>query len=277
MKIQKDPHPSREDELKAENALLKFKLGLEHGMKMHEFSELPADVENQWLKNVYAFEEQFKDARRITVYDYIGRPEFKKWDTLSSEEVIKELDAIELLLARHNLELDCICNYDKIVIYKFITEELFNHEMDDMRIPGMVYHFIYEEFHPNHDYDLRKDSEAFVNTLFERVWDPEFDTYKLAKGVSFSGTDYDRAGISGIIKTFQEAHESFEVEKFEVVNVAIGSALTHANVRADLLWSGRMKHNVNVRHSGPCAFDFVREHEAWSLAGFAIPGFTRMF
>lgn len=275
MDIQKDPHTNREEELKAENALLKFKLGLEHGMKMNEISELPADVENQWLKNVYAFEQQFKDAKRVTVYDYIGKPEFKKWDTLSHEEVPKELDKIELLLARHNLELDCICTYDKAVIYKFITEELFQHEMDDMRIPGMVYHFIYEEFHPNHDHDLRKDSEAFINTLFTRVWDPEFDTYKLADKVSFSRKEYNHVGISAIIKTFQEAHESFEVETFEVTAVAIESQLAHANVRVNLVWSGKMKPNTIVRHHGPCVFRFVREHESWSLAEFSIPGFTK--
>ena len=49
MEDQKDPLLNAEDELKAENNLLKLKLGLEHGMKMSETGNLSPDVENQWL------------------------------------------------------------------------------------------------------------------------------------------------------------------------------------------------------------------------------------
>ena len=68
MDKQKDPQITPDDLLKAENAFLKLKLGLEHGMQMEETSTLSPEIENQWLKSVYAFEQQYKDAKRIKLY-----------------------------------------------------------------------------------------------------------------------------------------------------------------------------------------------------------------
>ncbi len=171
MENPKDPKLNRDEELQAENDLLKIKLSVEHGMKeIGDSGNLSPEVENQWLKQVYAFEQQYKDAKPIKLYDYLGRPEFLKWDALVPEEISKELERIRSIMAANNVEVDCICAYDDTVIYKFITEELFLHEMDDMRLPGMVCHYTYEEFHPNHDYDLREHVSGFLGSVFEKLW-----------------------------------------------------------------------------------------------------------
>ena len=91
MKNEKDPHFNRLDGLEAENNLLKIKLQLEHGMRMDHVTELDPEIENQWLKSVYAFEQQYKDAKTIKLYDYIGQPPFRKWDSLTREELANEL------------------------------------------------------------------------------------------------------------------------------------------------------------------------------------------
>jgi hypothetical protein len=277
MENKKDPQLNMEDELKAENNLLKLKLGLEHGMKMDETdtSMLSPDIENQWLKSVYAFEQQFKDAKKVKVFDRIGRPAFKKWDTLTPAEVHAELSRLHVLMESHGLQLDVICKYDDAVIYKFITEELFEKEMDDMNVPGMTWHFIYEEFYPNHDHDLRRYASDFVKAIFKRPWNEEFDDIAFASNVVFSGAEYDRRRISSIIKVFQEAHESRRLKKFRIRDVTVGAQLTKAEVHADMLWSGKMKHGENVRHKGVCRFDFVRAYDYWAISEFYIPGFTK--
>jgi len=56
--------------------------------------------------------------------------------------------------------------YAPSVIYKFITEELFDHEMDDIMLPGFVHHFIYEEFHPNHEYDYAGTPKSLTTISF---------------------------------------------------------------------------------------------------------------
>ena len=50
-----DPLLFREDELRAENEVLKLKLKLEYGMDIHEKSSLPPAIENKWLSNMVQF------------------------------------------------------------------------------------------------------------------------------------------------------------------------------------------------------------------------------
>jgi hypothetical protein len=273
MESPKDPQLSRHDHLRAENNLLKVKLGLEHNMQMSEISSLPPDVENQWLKSVYAFEEQFKQARRIKVYDYIGRPVYNKWDTIKSEHVSAELQRLYLILENNDIVLSSICHYDDAILYKFITEELFVHEMDDMRIPGMTVHFTYEEFHPNHDYDLRNDSARFLEMIFHRKWEEEYDNMILDEQVTFGGKLLAPARIADIIKTFQEAHDKLKIQSLEVTDVVINADITAADVRASLCVKGNTNDRIPVTYEGICSFTFSRQLDYWHLSGFYIPGF----
>lgn len=275
MEDQKDPQLNRDEALHAENNLLKLKLGMEHGMQqMGDTHDLSPEVENQWLKQVYAFEQQYKDAKPIKLYDYLGRPEFMKWDTLTPERTSEELKRMRSIMAANEVEVDCICVYDDPVIYKFITEELFLHEMDDMRVPGMVCHFIYEEFHPNHDYDLRRYVTDFLNKIFERKWNEEFDQFALAAKVAFSGKCRNRADISAIIKTFQEAHDSSDIVRLEITDVVINTEVTTAAVHCILSVSAT-QHGGQVTYEGSCAFHFLREDGYWYIDAFHIPGIAR--
>lgn len=274
MENQKDPLANPQDYLKAENNLLKIKLQLEHGMQMENLSTMSPDVENKWLKSVYAFEQQFKEAKRIKLYDRIARPAFRKWDTLSPAETSCELERLLVLMENHGVELDCICKYDDAVIYKFLTEELFEHEMDDMHVPGMSYHFIYEEFYPNHDYDLRRSAEDFIKAIFTRHWDEEFDSHVLAREVLLAGKDYNRAGISAAIITFQEAHAPLAVGKFDIDRVVIDGDLTKADVIGNISVSGMRRPGDAIRYEGSCTVSFMRDNDYWYIREFCIPGFS---
>jgi hypothetical protein len=274
MEDQQDPQLTRDEAFHAENNLLKLKLSMEHGMQqMADTNSLSPEMENQWLKHVYAFEQQFRDAKPVKLYDYLGRPEYMKWETLTSEEVTEELKRIQSIMAVNDIALDCICFYDDAVIYKFITEELFLHEMDDMRIPGMVYHFIYEEFYPNHHYDLRRYVTDFLKSIFETEWNEEFDEIALARHVTFGGKSLSRADISAIIKTFQEAHDSSDIVRMDITNVVVDTDITTADVRG-LLSVSATQRREQVTYEGSCAFHFVREDGYWYIDEFDIPGMS---
>lgn len=273
MNNQKDPLHA-EDNLHAENNLLKLKLGVEYGMHMEDLSELSPALQNEWLKSVYAFEQSFKNGKRVKVYDYIGRPTFCKWDTLTSDQTRTELQRLELIMENNSVELDCICKYDDAVIYRFITEELFQHEMDDMRVTGMTYHFTYEEFHPNHDYDLRDYSRRYVEAIMTRPWDEEYDGMHLAASVLFSGHEHDRRSISSIIRTFQEAHGVLTIERMHITQVSIDTNVTKADVNANLCVTGKMRDGHNIRYEGNCALHFTRSDDYWFIGDFHIPGFS---
>jgi hypothetical protein len=272
MSNQKDSLLSPEKDLKAENNLLKQKLRDEHGMQMQEASDLSPEMENEWLKNVYDFEQKFKDAKRVRIYDYIGRPAYSPWDILTPEQTRKELQRLELLMENNGVELSCLCSYDDATIYRFITEELFQHEMDDMRIDGMTSHFTYEEFHPNHDYDLRQHTSRFLKAMFTRPWDEEFDGIDLAAKVSFAGTDHDRRSISRIMRVFQEAHGPLDIEKLDINQVAIDESVTRADVHASLCVSGKIRRGDRIRYDGICSFRFIKGEDYWYIEEFSVPG-----
>src|SRR5690606_27607578 len=137
--------------------------------------ELPPDIENAWLNHIYDFEKQFKNAKRVKVFERIGKPVVKPLELLNPSEVSVELERIQNIMAEKGIVLDCICDYDDATIYKFIITELFEEETDDIRIEGMFSHFIYEEFHPNHEYDLERHSEDFFTALFTRFFESNFD------------------------------------------------------------------------------------------------------
>lgn len=250
----KPEKPSDPDEVKFENELLRLKLKLEHGMEMSDTSGLSAQTENQWLNNVYNFEQQFKSAKKATVYEVIGRPAFKKLEELSVKEVTVALRQLLSCMEEKGVALDCSCQYEDALIYKFITEELFNFEMDDISVEGMTHHFIYEEFHPNHDYDLRRHAKEFIENLLTRKWNPEFDVYTLNNTVSYKGIEYDHQGISAIILAFQK-DRNFQLEKIEIGQVSFDVEKGEGNVQAYLAYHAYSPQG-NKFHQGDSMLQF---------------------
>ena len=263
---------SSNEEIRFENELLKLKLQTEFGMQEHGVSpDLSSEVENMWLNNIYAFEAQFKNAKRIKVYDAIGRPGFKKVDELTDMEVLKALAEFELLMDKRGIVLDCCCAYPHRVIYKFITEELFECEMDDISIPGMVCHFIYEEYHPNHDYDLRQDTERFIRNLLEMEWNPEYDMYSLAETVRIKKRSFARKAVSALIVEFQ-AERKFEIKNFEIQDVSFDLEKKIGSVNANVEYHDLSKHEDEIV-KGTCSVSYVFDEPVWRVSRFRLPGF----
>lgn len=260
-----------EDELKAENEVIKLKLELEHGMQGMETSSLDPLVQNQWLNYIYNFEQLHKNSKKITVYESIGKPHNIKIDELSSAQITEELERIISIMNEKGIALDMETDYEDGVIYKFITEELFQYEMDDIQMEGMVHHFSYEEFHPNHDYDLRRYSREFIETVLEKKWNEKYDTHSLAKQVWFKEKEYDNEGISAIIKSFQDAHLSFQVENFEIELATFDLESKQATVGAKLRYAARLTKATQI-HEGICKLNFIYEWGYWYISKFALPG-----
>ena len=53
-------------------------------------------------------------------------------------------------------------------MYRFVTEELFKHEIEDVKVRGWVHQFIYEEFHPNPEYDVRSATFYGLQAIFDK-------------------------------------------------------------------------------------------------------------
>jgi hypothetical protein len=194
-------HLNEEEKLKAENDFLKMKLMLEQGAHFgggDGETKLPAEIENEFLKNVMAFEKQFEERKTIKLFDKIGRPQqFKPVNEISDNDIDKAWKDLDDYLSERGINLDvCSPNISNRELYRFTTEELFEHEMDDMNLPEWSSNFIYDEFHPDPVYD---NSRMVEQNLFGDIF---------CKSDLFYEINYDKEGFVFNDKLY-ETRESF--------------------------------------------------------------------
>jgi hypothetical protein len=211
----KDHRFSPEEELKAENELLKLKLEVEHGLKdMH--ANLSPETETQWLNHIYEWEQKHATAKSTDIFSFLGKPEFKAADDLDQDETSRELERLQDLMQEHSLRLDFICEYPDPVKYRFITGEFMQCDIEDMQIEGMMHCYIYEEFHPNHAYDLVNYSREHIEKFFSRLWDEEYCVWTFSGQLIYNGSELLKSDYSAKVKQFQEMFGSVELKQLVI-------------------------------------------------------------
>jgi hypothetical protein len=139
------------------------KLRDEYGMKFdYTDSRLSPEVENEWLDYVLEFERQFEQAKSITVRQRVGDPPIPLLSDLPPEVVGETVTALLDLLAAHGVAVDFLGDVDELEAYRYLTEELLDEEMDDIRIEGMTTHFTYS----TPEYDVQMWVSNFVLDVF---------------------------------------------------------------------------------------------------------------
>ena len=69
-----DTNPNKKNDLQRENEELKKKLEEEFGAANGWTNpDLPPEMENEFLNHIMAFENAWKDAKRITLYEFLGK------------------------------------------------------------------------------------------------------------------------------------------------------------------------------------------------------------
>jgi hypothetical protein len=171
------PTDGNEEELRKENEVLLKKLQDEFGESHHMSTEgLSESIRNEFLKYVYEMEKQFKEGVKLSIYKIIGEPKYRRHFELSDDDLVAELDKFQELLYKHQIEIVCLYEVTDRELYRFITEELFLEETEVINIEGVYTNYIYEEFHPNDQEDMKADTRSFVNDILQNRLHPEFNT-----------------------------------------------------------------------------------------------------
>jgi len=215
---------SREDEkLKEENDFLKMKLMLENGAEFGEIEsndEISPQMENEFLNYIIEFEKQSADHQYIKVFDKIGKPtHFRPVARITEEDIGKAWDDLLTWLNQYGIDLSvCSPNINARELYRFTTEELFEHEMSDMNIPGMTTNYIYDEFYPDPVYESEK---VVKNELFPAIFSVEpihgffqwlfQDKVKLNGKLYASGND-----VKAVFDRFRSFFRQIKLEKFSI-------------------------------------------------------------
>lgn len=249
------------EKLRIENELKKMKLMLEHGGDFYqspEESHLHPEVEGKFLDSIERFEKAYHNTKRISVYDFLGKPEYRKADTIPDSEINADLEKIMNVMNENQMALDTICEVDDRILYRFITEELFFKETDDMRIEGMMHCFIYEEFHPNHDYDIRNHSTDFIKSFLNK--ESDYHTTYLTK----------EAETDNRLKNFRDAFKSFSLNYFEIKTLNFDEQ--NANVCFEINFSGTIEGSNETQYfSGQGKMELIYMYDFWCINTVNFP------
>ena len=135
----------------------------QYGMiREHRSPDIPPEMESEWLNYILEFERQFENAPRITVRARIGDPSPLPIDALSPDDLVAAVDALMELLAAHYIAVDFLGDMDYETVYRYLTEELLDEVIDDIRIPDTWLNFIYA----TDEYNAESWVEEFVGAIF---------------------------------------------------------------------------------------------------------------
>jgi hypothetical protein len=189
------------DELGTENELMKLKMMAEFGGNFVGSDNITPDIENHFLKQVMAFHKMHENSAVTTVYKFIGEPEYNLVTDMNDKEISKELKRLNTIMSKNGVVLNVLAETPKREIYRFITEELFKHEIEEVKMKGWMNYFTYEEFHPNAEYDVKSAALDCIKFIFE-------------KGTAFFEEHYsedmkDGIGLSLDVEEYHQKVENF--------------------------------------------------------------------
>jgi hypothetical protein len=266
---------------KIDNELKKKELEKEFGALFSESSDLSPEIESEWLKNIEDFEQQFNKHETIKVWDFIGQPDFKKVDELSPVQITAELERVYEILNNNGVALDTLAKVDDTELYRFITEELFEHEIENVRIDGMNLIFIYEEFHPNAELDIKQAFEYFFSMTLGKKKNIAGDGYDLlyldTKNYKDSeGNVIDERHVQNRINNFLDSFDYFEIVTNEIMDISINDNEKDAVLTFKTHFTGCYNDNTND-------FDFkgegllklkLSEYGGWDIYHMSMPGLS---
>jgi hypothetical protein len=247
--------------LNEQNKKKRKELEEKYGADYHKVDEnVPPEIESQFLDNIKKFEEQWENAEIKKVIEILGNPSFKKLEEINPEELSEEIDKVLEIYSQYQINVDVLDEVTEEDFYRFLTEELPQHETTFMQIEGMTTNYIYEEFHPSDKLDAKRSIEDFLLGILNNT-KKDFLTTWISKeklmdsdGTPISIDDFiakSRSLFSGLPSDIEELGNreiNFTDFNFGEKNL----------VGVDLLLRYKMKHSVrrtkpavSARHVGP--------------------------
>ncbi|MEN8122189.1 MAG: hypothetical protein ABFS35_17720 [Bacteroidota bacterium] len=264
---------------KIDNELKKKEIEKKYGAHFSKNSNISPELEKEWLNYIEEFEQQFNNCESISVWQHIGKPSFKKVNELGTNEITIELQKLYDIMNKNNIHLDTLCEVDDIELYRFITEELFVYEIDNVRIEGMSSIFTYEEFHPNAKYDIQQAYDYFFRMTMAKMENIGGDGYDLlyidTKNYQNSKKEkLDEKFVIKKINNFLDSFDYFEIISNEIDEIVINKDKTDARLTCNIHFIGCFNNTPEtITYKGIGAFLLKpSEYGGWDIFHIDMPG-----
>jgi len=268
------------EHLRIENEILRIKVKAELGGEYESDENLSPELENEFLKNILAFEHRYSKIKMLKIAELLGNPVLAKAIEINDAAIAGAYHQLETLLAQKNIVVEFTRPRDERFKYRFITEELFEHETDDMQVPGITKYFNYEEFHPDHEAELTDYAIKFLADWFVRKTDAAKwymdDLFVQPDGQTFSKEEMIASfkKVFAAYTAFEDSGYAMDAVQFDLTGNADekneGMGFAEGMVRyTAILESGERK-----QVEGPFKFYFSRNFGRWRIFFFYLTGFN---
>ena len=267
------------DKLSIENEIMKIKLQMQFGDNffMKSNGDLPPEIENQFLKQVMAFESNQGSGEEVTVFERIGKPDFKQVEDMKPAEISVELNRLNDIMETNGIMLNvCDGPYDDAIIYKFIIEELFLENVEKEFIENTICNFIYEEFHLNDKAEITKNTHGFMKQWFAREFTEQ--SYELADMlVTAEGKQLPLKELFKKMSLFFDAFEVFKNDSYNIDEISFevdeegnGMGFAEGTVQYDAM----LDNGEAIHFEGGYKLYMQRGDDWWDIFYFIMPGFN---
>lgn len=221
------------EELQAENEFLKLKLMAEFGGDFGTEEGIPPQIENAFLKQIQSFHKHHGNAETTTVYKFIGEPEYNHVHDMSERQIKAALRKLQKQMKKHGVELDVLAPTPDREIYRFITEELFKHQIEGLRMKGWTTRFIYEEFHPNAEFDVKTVVHNALMSMFD-AQAPFMHDYFAEEMKDHLGLSTDAEELHQKVEEFKTQYNDVLLVSYDYIKMEVDKEASTAYVVLDV-------------------------------------------
>ena len=268
-----------EENLRMQNDFLKMKMMAESGAVFGGGEGLPPEIENQFLNNILQFEKNQSASTPKKIKEVLGNPAFEPEETLNEKTFKLAYRNLNNLLKKHFIQIDFSRERTDRFKYNFITGEFLETDIPFFYAKGMTTCFIYEEFYPDHEMEIRETTIRFLTDFFERKLDSE--TYYIEPEIMASdGIIIPRVEYMKRFEAMFEATQSFENYSFEIENISFelhkeeegktSMGFSEGRLTYEIIWPAGERKFID----GPFKIYFARTWDVWGIFFFHLIGFN---
>ena len=155
-------------------------------------------------------------------------------------------------------------------MYRFTTEELFEHEIDDMNLPGLMSCFTYDEFYPDHKYDNTRYAVEDCIGLILRKDPVEYMTHLERENLCINNHyPVSVEEFKKIINRFKEVYEDIVVNEIKDVDFSIDEKRCHVKGIYDVTMKLPLE---EIILKGNWLVEFTWDGDYWEIVNVQIEG-----
>jgi hypothetical protein len=269
-----------DEHLRIENEFLRIKLKAQYGdaFQFEGTEHLTPEIENGLLKKAMEYEEEYISNKQITIFERLGKPNFLLPQNCTASDVKVELNKIIDLLTVHEIILKFNHGpYDDMVVYEFITQEFFKQKVDKRTIPGIQEIFVYEDFKPNHNAAILKQTHAFLLHWFWRSFNESCAEISW-HCVSSTGEQFTREDVINKLNMFFHSFENFTNDGYNIDAIQFtptsNKQVLMGHAEGVIKYDAILENGDIIQYKGPYKLYMQYENNWWSIFNFIMPGYS---